>query len=254
MRRRGARRRARRLFGGVPRRRPRHEDGAGRALSDARRRVPERGLHSVQGAAAHRGGHGRRALARVARHLVRRAEGRPRQAARFQGQGGRQADRRPRRHGEDAQGDGGAGRRQRSLDKNRLQVGRQDHPLQLRDHRRGLAGGEAAVPAGRSAHRRFDRRARAAQPAEEAAGDRRRHHRPGDGHGVLDARRAPRRGRDDGRPDARRRPRPGRGVAEVQRRALRQGDAQDEDHQGRSREGRPEGDLRRRRSRSRPTT
>ncbi len=50
------------------------------------------------------------------------------------------------------------------------------------------------------------------------AGDRRRHHRPGDGHGVLDARHAPGRGGDDGRADARRRPRPGRGVAEVQRR------------------------------------
>ena len=120
MRRGGARRGARRLFGGVPRRRPRHEDGAGRALSDARRRVPERRLHPVQGAAAHRGDHGRRARARVARHLVRRAEGRPRQAARVQGQGGRQADRRPRRHGEDAQGHGGARASAAFLDKNQL--------------------------------------------------------------------------------------------------------------------------------------
>ena len=43
----------------VPRRRPRHEDGARRALRDARRRVPQRRLHSVEGAAAHRGGDGR---------------------------------------------------------------------------------------------------------------------------------------------------------------------------------------------------
>jgi pyruvate/2-oxoglutarate dehydrogenase complex dihydrolipoamide acyltransferase (E2) component len=93
----------------------------------------------------------------------------------------------------------------------------------------------------------FDRRARAAQPAEEAAGDRRRHHRPRDGHGVLDARRAPRRGGDDGWPDARRRSRPGERVAEIQRAALRQGDAQDQDHEGRGGQGRVAGVVRGRR-------
>jgi dihydrolipoamide dehydrogenase len=46
--------RAGRLQRGVPRRRSRDEDGAGRALRDARRRVPQRRLHSVEGAAAHR--------------------------------------------------------------------------------------------------------------------------------------------------------------------------------------------------------
>ena len=55
----GARRRPRRLLRRVPRRRPRHEDGAGRALRDARRRLPERRLHPVEGAAARRRGHGR---------------------------------------------------------------------------------------------------------------------------------------------------------------------------------------------------
>ena len=45
-----------RLLGGVPRRRSRAEDGAGRALPDARRRVPQRRLHPVEGAAAHRRG------------------------------------------------------------------------------------------------------------------------------------------------------------------------------------------------------
>jgi pyruvate/2-oxoglutarate dehydrogenase complex dihydrolipoamide acyltransferase (E2) component len=64
VRRGGARRRARRLFGGVPRRRPRAQDRAGRALPDARRRVPQRGLHPVQGAAAHRRRHRRRQGAR----------------------------------------------------------------------------------------------------------------------------------------------------------------------------------------------
>ena len=57
--------------------------------------------------------------------------------------------------------------------------------------------------AGRSAHRRFDRRARAARRAEAAAGHRRRHHRPRDGHRLLDAGRAARRRRDARRPDAR---------------------------------------------------
>ena len=53
-----------------------------------------------------RGHHGRGERARRARHRLRRAEDRPRQAARVQGQGGRQAHRRPRLDGEDAQGDG----------------------------------------------------------------------------------------------------------------------------------------------------
>ena len=50
----GARRRPGRLLGRLPQRRPRHEDRARRALRDARRRVPERRLHPVEGAAAHR--------------------------------------------------------------------------------------------------------------------------------------------------------------------------------------------------------
>ena len=60
------------------------------------------------------------------------------------------------------------------------------------------------------------------QLPEAHADRRRRHHRPGDGHGVLDARRAAGRGRDARRPDARRRPRPGEGLAEDERAALRQ--------------------------------
>ncbi len=43
----------------VPFGRSRHEDRARRALRDARRRVPQRRLHSVEGAAAYRGGDGR---------------------------------------------------------------------------------------------------------------------------------------------------------------------------------------------------
>ena len=65
-----ARRRPRRLLRRVPHRRPRHEDRAGRALSDARRRVPERRLHPVEGAAAHRSGDGRGRSAGRPRHQV----------------------------------------------------------------------------------------------------------------------------------------------------------------------------------------
>ena len=52
-----ARRGPGRLHGGFPRRGPRAEGDAGRALADARRRLPERRLHSLQGAAARREGH-----------------------------------------------------------------------------------------------------------------------------------------------------------------------------------------------------
>ena len=111
MRHAGARRRTGRLFGGVPLRRPRHDDGAGGALSDARRRLPQCRLHPVEGAAAHRRRHGRSQGDGRARHHVCGAADRPRQAARLQGEGGREVDRRPRRHGEGAQGRRAAGRR-----------------------------------------------------------------------------------------------------------------------------------------------
>ncbi|PNO96582.1 dihydrolipoyl dehydrogenase [Bordetella pertussis 18323] len=96
--------RPRRLFGRLPRRRPGHGHRDGRALRHPGRRVPERGLHSLQGAAAQRRGDRRSARAGRPWHQLRRAQGRPGQAARLQGQRGRQADRRPGRHGPRAQG------------------------------------------------------------------------------------------------------------------------------------------------------
>jgi dihydrolipoamide dehydrogenase len=60
------------------------------------------------------------------------------------------------------------------------------------------------------------------------AGDRRRHHRPGDGDGVLDAGRQGRRGRNARRPDAGPGPRPGQGLGKAERQALRQAHAQDQ--------------------------
>ena len=251
VRRAGARGGARRLLGGVPRGGPRHEDGAGRALSDARWGMPERRLHPVEGAPAHRGDHGRGARARLARHLVRRAEGGSRQAARVQGQGGRQADRRPRRHGQDAQGDRAAGRRH---------VPRRNHlEVETKEGKKTVRFGSAIIAAGSQAAKLpflpEDPRivdstgALELRRCRKDADHRRRHHRPRDGHGVLHARRAARRRRDDGRPHARRRPRPRRGVAEVQRAALRQGHAEDENHQGGG-DGEGAEQLRRRRAKT----
>ena len=81
-----ARRRAGRLHGGVPRRRPRAAGRADRPRRDARRRLPERRLHPVQGAAARRARCSTEAeeLGDV-RHLLRRAEDRHRHAARLEG-------------------------------------------------------------------------------------------------------------------------------------------------------------------------
>ena len=84
------------------------------------------------------------------------------------------------------------------------------------------------------------------QRAEAHADRRRRHHRPRDGHGVLDARRPARRGRDARRPDAGRRPRPGQGLAEAERAALRQHHAEDQDRRRRGAERRHPGEVRRR--------
>ena len=168
----GARRGPRRLQRGVSRRRSGHEDGARRALSGAGRRVPQRRLHSVEGAAAHRGRGRRDEAPRRARHRVRGAAGRPRDAARMEGQGGRQADRRSRRHGEVAQGrrrarhrpvprsasSGGRGDRGTGAGEDRREEGRQ---VPAGDHRRGLAGRAAAVHPRGSARARLDARARA---------------------------------------------------------------------------------------------
>ncbi len=104
--------------------------------------------------------------------------------------------------------------------------------------------GQPAVHAGRSPRRRLHRRARVARAAEADADRRRRHHRPGDGHCVLDARGASRRRRDARRPDAGRRPRPRESLAEAQPAALRQRHAEDEDGCGRGQAGRAPGPLR----------
>jgi pyruvate/2-oxoglutarate dehydrogenase complex dihydrolipoamide acyltransferase (E2) component len=81
------------------------------------------------------------------RPRLRHAEARPRQAARAQGQGGAHDERRPRRHGEAAQG--ARGRRHRPLRLgeragHRHRRRQQAPALRALHHRRRLAGGEAA--------------------------------------------------------------------------------------------------------------
>ena len=153
-----------------------HEDRAGRALPDARRRVPERRLHPVEGAAARRGGDGRGArtsptlgisfgepkvdLAKL-RALKNKVVGKL--------TGGLAAMAKMRKvtvvHG----------RRRRSVDPHHLEVRRKaDGKTQtIRFSTAIIAAGSQAVklpflPEGRSAHRRLDRRARAAPAARRS--------------------------------------------------------------------------------------
>ncbi|MBK7234730.1 MAG: hypothetical protein IPI02_03495 [Sterolibacteriaceae bacterium] len=256
MRNASSRRGPRRLFGGVPQRRPRHEDGAGRALRHARRHLPQCRLHPVEGAAArHRPD--RRGLAlRRARRRIRQAESRHRQAACAQDQGGRQAHHGTCRHGQGAQGRNRARLRplprcqpcrSRTHDRRGPGQDRREEGGEVRQvhHRRRQHAGAPALHPGRSAHRRFHRRARTAPDARPHAGDRRRHHRPRDGDGLFDARRAHRSGRNARRADAGPGPRLGHGVGEAERPPLRQDHAGDQDRGGRSQTGRPVGQLRR---------
>ncbi len=133
-------------------------------------RLPERGLHPVQSAAARGGGDGRgEPHGRSGRGLWR-TQGRHRQAAHPQRKGHRQADRRPGRHGQDAQGHHRArlrlvrgrqpprgGRNHRhGPGKNRQEAGR---GVQESHHRRRLAGRAPALHARRSARGRLHRRA-----------------------------------------------------------------------------------------------
>ena len=96
-----------------------------------------------------------------ARHQLRRAQRRHRQAARLEGRRGQAADRRPRRPRQAAQGHGGHGRTARSSRSNQLEVhgpdgGKQDGQLRAGDHRRRLGAGDAAVhPARRPARDRL---------------------------------------------------------------------------------------------------
>ncbi len=261
------RRRPRWLLGRLPLGRPRHEDDHRRALRHSRRRLPQRWLHSVQGAAACCRGHGRgRTRQRPRRHLCR-TDGRHRQAACPQGQGRRQADRRSGRHGQGAQGQHRARLRflprcqsHRGRRNHRQQPGKdrrkENHQVPEVHHRRRFGRRASALHSARPAHRRFDRGARTALRAEEDAGHRRRHHRSRNGHRLFHPRR-PRRCRgNDGCPDAGSRPRHRQGLGKAERQPLRQDHAEDQDGCGQRQGRRTLRDLRRRRrtDRSRSST
>ena len=100
----GARCRSRRLHRGVPGRGSRQEGGAGRALAESRRRLPQRRLHPLEGVAPRRQGHRRKPRHGRPRRHVRGAFDRPRQAARLEGRRRQAAHRRPFRSRQAAQG------------------------------------------------------------------------------------------------------------------------------------------------------
>jgi len=251
----GARCRPRRLQRRLPRGRPRPQGRAGRALRHLGWRVPERGLHPIEGAAAcgRRDGRGE-PHGRPGREL-RRAHAGHRQAARPQREGHRQADRRPGRHGQDAQGhhrsrpgsirrcppprSGGNQRRHRPGEDGQ----QEGHRLQERHHRCRQPGRAPALHARRPARGGLHRRAGVEGSAQAYADPGRRHHWPGNGHRVQHPGRAPGCGGNDGRPDAGRRPRPRQGLAEDERQALRQHHAQDQDGGGQGHARRHRGDV-----------
>jgi dihydrolipoamide dehydrogenase len=151
-------------------------------------------------------------------------EHRPRQAARAQGQGRRQADRRSRGHGQGPQGRSGAGRRSVSRPQSRRSGAcrrrQEDRQVPESDHRRRLAS--------RSRCRSCPTTIRASStrpvPSSCARYPKRmlvvggRHHRPGNGHRLLGARLANHRRRAWIDRDARCGPRPGQGLGEEEQR------------------------------------
>ncbi len=243
-------RRSRRLHRRVPRRRSRPQGHAGRTLAHAGRRLPQRRLHSLQGAAACRQGHRRSRRDEPSRHRVRCAQDRSGQAARLEEQRRQETRGWPVGAGQAAQGRGGHGRGQvrqpacDGSDRQRWQVA--EDPLRAMHHRRRLRGHQTTVHPERSACHRFDGRAGAGRRAEAPAGHRRRHHRPGNGHGVCRARREALGGRAHRPAHAGRGSGPRAAAREAPQGALRADPAQHQGHRLHGDAGRPRGGVRRR--------
>ena len=196
-----ARRRPGRLHGRVPRRRPRAQDDPRRALRAPRRRLPERRLHPVEGAAARRASdrRGARRWAPTAStfeqpHVDLDALRAWKQSVVDKLTGGLDGLATP------AQGRGRP--RVGAVHRREQRRGRRphDHVRQLH-HRRRLAGRIAAASPRRQPHRHIHGRAGAQRRPGAPAGDRRRDHRPGDGDRLRRARLADH-GRGDARPAA----------------------------------------------------
>ena len=211
MRRAGARRRARRLHRRLPRRRSRRQRGAGRSPADARRRLPQRRLHPVEGVAPRRQGDRRGGRNGRARRRLRAAEasistlcapGRSGVVKRLTtGLTGLARQRKVTV----VTGEGAF------TSPHTLAVATAEGERAVRfncgDHRRRFGAGGAGLHPARSARLGLDRRARTAIHPEAPAGARRRRHRPGDGDGLSRPRVEDHRHRNDGPADAGRRPR-----------------------------------------------
>ncbi len=202
------RRWSRRLYGGVPRRRPRAEGGAGRPPAGARRRLPQRRLHSLEGAPPRRQDHRRGGGDGGARRQLRRAFDRTRRDPQMEGRRRQAPDDRPHRPLPPAQGDGGQRRGRVHLGQHRAGRDPRGEPrraLRQGDHRRRLRADRAGLHPQRSADLGLDRRARTALRPEAHARARRRDHRPRNGDRLSRARRGHHRHRNDGPADAGRR-------------------------------------------------
>ena len=255
----GAGRRPGRLHGRVPRRRSGPPGGAGRALADPGRRLPERRLHPLQGAAARRQGDRRDRGDGPFRRQVRRPDGRPRRPARLEGRRGQEADRRPvrasprRARSRCVSGHGPVHLAQSARGRGR-QGRQEDRELRAGDHRRRLRARDAAVhPARRSAGDRFHRCLGAGRRAQAAPGRGRRDHRAGDGDGLPCAGCEGDHRRADGPDHPRRRQGPGHAAPQEDRQALREHLPQGQGDQGRGQAGRPGGQLRGRLAHPPPT-
>ena len=180
-----ARRRPGRLHGGLSRGGSGPEGHAHRALAGSGRRVPERRLHSLEGAAAcGQGDRGCRRHGAPAASCSLRRRSTASKLARLEEPSRDQIDQRPHAAREAAQGRRGArrGEVRRPAFAGAADAGRREAPrLQAVHHRGRIRVGAPAGLSGRSAHHRFDRRARTAARLPAAAGDRRRHHRSRDG-------------------------------------------------------------------------
>ena len=168
---RGARRRAGRLHGGLPRRRSRSAGGADRPRRDARRRVPERGLHPLQGPAARRARARRVRGAERFRRLLRAPGDRHRRDARLEGRCGGEADGGARRAGAPAQGRGDPRRRAAHRPERHHRADgrrRDDRGLRALHHRGGLEPRLAARSARRRARHGLHGRAGRSPPSPSA--------------------------------------------------------------------------------------
>ena len=191
----GAGRGSRRLHRRVPRRRSRPQGHAGRALADARRRLPQRRLHSVQGAAARGQGHRRsRRDERVTASTSARRRSTCAKLLEWKNKRRQASWSAACRCSRSSARSKWSRASASSPSPHVMEVTGSDGKAQkIRFEQCIIAAGSEAIKLpvhpGRSARHRFHRRAGAGRRAEAAAGHRRRHHRPRDGHGVRRARR-----------------------------------------------------------------